>query len=79
MGVAQPSLVDHQKLRADVVAQPAAQRGIAVACAQIAEQLACAGQQNGMPGDQCLVGDILRQRRFLAPFRFSRLLVDHTA
>jgi hypothetical protein len=42
------NLVDHQQLRASIVAQASAQGRIAVECAEIAKQLACAGEQYGV-------------------------------
>jgi hypothetical protein len=47
---------------ADVVAQSALQRGIAVERAETAGHLAGAGKQDDMPGDQRLLGDVLCQR-----------------
>ena len=46
------------------MAQAASQRGIAVERAKVAEQLARAGEQDRVPLDQRLVGDVLRQGRF---------------
>ena len=43
--------------------QPAAQSGIAVERAEIAEQLAGAGEQHGVARDQCLMGDVLGDHR----------------
>jgi len=56
-------LVDHQQVRAGVMAQAATQRGIAVECAEIAEQLAGAGEQHGVAAGQRLVGDVLGDHR----------------
>ncbi len=56
-------LVDHQQLRTGIVAQTAAQGGVAVKRAEIAQQLAGAGEQDGMSLDQRLMGDVLRDRR----------------
>ena len=43
------------------MAQAAAQRGIAVERAEVAEQLSGGGEQHGVAGDQRLVGDVLCQ------------------
>ena len=70
VGIGQiPDLVDCQELWPGVVAQAAAQRGVAVECAQIAEQLAGAGEQHRVTADQCLVCDILRQCRLAGAVR----------
>ena len=45
------------------MAQAAAQRGIAVERAEVAEQLAGAGEQDRVAVDQRLMGDVLRQGR----------------
>src|SRR5208283_4244014 len=58
-----PDFVDHQQLRARIVAQAASQRGIAIERAKVAEQLARAGEQDRVPLDQRLVSDVLRQGR----------------
>jgi hypothetical protein len=57
-------LVDHKQRRTGVMAQPAPQSGIAVQRAEIAEQLARAGEQNIEPLERRLMGDVLRDRRF---------------
>ena len=66
------NLVDHQQLRASIVAQASAQGRIAVECAEIAKQLACAGEQYRVTVDQRLVGDVLRQRRLADAVRADR-------
>ena len=58
-----PDFVDHQQLRARIVAQAASQCGIAIERAKVAEQLARAGEQDRVPLDQRLVSDVLRQGR----------------
>src|SRR5271163_168628 len=61
--------VDHQQLRPGVMAQTAAEVGIAVERAEISKQLARAGEQHGVAMNQRLMGDILRQRRFANAIR----------
>ena len=56
-------LIDDQELRTGVMAQTAAQGGIAIQCREITEQLAGAGEQHGMALDQRLVGYVLCQHR----------------
>ena len=60
-------------------AQTATQSGIAVECAEIAEQLAGAGEQHGVPAGQSLVSDVLGDHRLagkrkpMAAYRFGSL------
>ena len=56
-------LVDDEQMRAGVMAQTAAQSRIAVECAEIAEQLAGAGEQHGVPAGESLVSDVLGDHR----------------
>src|SRR6476660_2721409 len=50
-------------MRTGVMAQTAAQSRIAVECAEIAEQLAGAGEQHGVPAGESLVSDVLGDHR----------------
>jgi IstB-like ATP binding protein len=54
------SLVDHQELRPGVMAQTAAQCGVAVQRAQIAEQLAGAGEQDRDGAPRLTIGPVQR-------------------
>jgi hypothetical protein len=55
-------LVDDQERRVDVVAQPAPQRGIAIECGKVAQQLTRGGKQHGVAVGDGLMGNILRRR-----------------
>jgi hypothetical protein len=57
------NLVDDEEIGPCIVAQAAAQGGIAVKSGEIAEQLSGAGEQHGMAVDECLIGDVARERR----------------
>ncbi len=79
VGVGQVAdLVDHQQLRPGVVAQAAAQGRVAVERAEVAEQLAGAGEQHGVAVDQRLMGDVLRQRRLADAVRADQDDVGET-
>jgi hypothetical protein len=62
-------LVDHQQLRTGIMAQTTAQGGVAVERAEIAQQLARAGEQDGISLDQRLMSDVLRDRRLACESR----------
>jgi hypothetical protein len=58
-----PDLIDDQERRAGIVVYAAAQSGVAVEGGEIAEQLSGGSEQDAVPEDHRLVGDVLRQHR----------------
>ena len=52
-----------EKAGTGVVAQAAAQSGVAVEGGEVSEHLAGTGEQHGVAVDQCLIGDVAGERR----------------
>ena len=55
-------LIDGEEVGVSIVAQAPTQRGIAVECGEIAEQLSGAGEQHGVSVDHGLMGEVAGKR-----------------
>src|SRR5215467_799014 len=65
VGVGEVSdLIDDEETGSGVVAQTAAEGGVAVERGEIAEHVAGGGEQHGMAVHECLVSDIFGDQRF---------------